>query len=708
MPHSGRVGNPTLGDLTLRESVLKSGLFGLEVWTAYAVIECLFSSVLQSALPLPRDYLVTNDRFTVFVTAAYMVFGAVLGGAGGFVWKTAGRRGLEAEPVFRASATLGVVLLLLVNFILFSSVAGSIILAVACAVLVILSGVSGSWSKRLAAVANPWTAGFLLVGSQWLSWELAEGRSAWYAASVTAGYAAAAVLSTIALKRLVRRNPVAVTGCLLVLAIGAVLMLDQPIVTASALPNAPACSGCPNLLLVTLDTVRADHMSLYGYGRPTTPNLEALARESIVYRGAVSAGDMTLSTHASIFTGVYPSRHGAHFSSERQTGLPLGDDFRTLPEILARQGYHNVAAVANFAYLAPAFGFARGFERYDSRAAVPFLAEVPPFYLRARVRNYLTRFAEPVAFEQQVRTGEKINQEVFGFLDTLRSERRPFFAFVNYMDAHWPYLPPPPYDTLYPGKARRFTNVKYSQMEEEVLSGQREVTEAERLHLISQYDGAIQYLDQQVGRLISELKRRVLYDNTLLIITSDHGEAFGERHLLQHGLSVYQDEVHVPLLIKLPSGRSRTATAGTVVVSPVSSVDLLPTILDTFGLPAPKDAEGVSLLSLTADDRRRVFAESFPARRRLVELQPRLDRIARAVVSGDRKLIDSNRGQRELYDLAKDPNERENVYASSDAQVRELEASLAQWTKAARAQARPPSKPAPGAVDRLKSLGYVQ
>ena len=390
-------------------------------------------------------------------------------------------------------------------------------------------------------------------------------------------------------------------------------------------------------------------------------------------------------------------------------GLPLGEEFRTLPEILRGgwAGYHNVAVVANFAYLSPAFGFARGFERYDSRAAVPFLAEAPPFYLRARVRNYMTRFAKPVAFEQQIQPAEKINREAFGALDALQSQRRPFFLFVNYMDAHWPYLPPPPYDSLYPGKVERFTNVKYSQMEEEVLRGERNVTESERRHLISQYDGAIQYLDQQVGRLISELKRRDLYDNTLLIITSDHGEAFGERHLLQHGLSVYQDEVHVPLLIKLPRERNRMP-AVTVIDTPVSSVDLLPTILETLGLPAPKETEGLSLLSLMPDNRRRIFAESFPARGRLVDLQPKLNRIARAVVSGSTKLIGSTAGQRELYDLSRDPNETENIYTASDAAVRELEASLAQWTKAAVAKARPPAKLAPGTVDRLKSLGYVQ
>jgi arylsulfatase A-like enzyme len=703
--------NLTLGNLTIRESVRRSGLYGLEAWTAYAIIECLFSSVLPSLIPLARGYSVTNDGFTVFVTAVYMVFGALLGGAVGFVLKTAARstdriRRLEAAPLFRAAATLSVVVAFWWNVAKFASVPVSIVLAAACAIVVMISAASADWSRRLATIANPWTVGFVLVGTQYLDWQVLENRSRSYAAVVIAIYLAAILPAAAGVKRVLRGNPATVIACMLAATIGAVLLLNQTVVTAAALQNTPACSGCPNVLLVTLDTVRADHTSLYGYRRPTTPNLVALARDSIVYRQAISAGDMTLSTHASIFTGVYPSLHGAHFSVQRQVGLPLSDDFRTLPEILASQGYHTVAVVANFAYLAPTFGFARGFERYDSRTALPFLAEVPQFYLRARVRNYLTRFAEPVAFEQQILPAEKINQEVFAVLNTLRSDRRPFFLFVNYMDAHWPYLPPAPYDTLYPGKAQRFTGVRYSYMEEEVLRGDRNVTEAERRHLISQYDGAIRYLDQQVGRLISELKRQGLYDNTLLIITSDHGEAFGERHLLQHGVSVYQDQVHVPLLIKFPHGRIRTA-GGTAIDSPVSSVDLLPTILDTAGVPVPKQVQGRSLLSSAPDAQRRIFAESFPSRR-LISLQPRLDRIERAVISGSMKLIGSTAGRRELYDLAKDPNEDENIYAASGSGSRALETSLEQWTKAALAKSRPEGPIDPGVIERLRSLGYVQ
>jgi arylsulfatase A-like enzyme len=198
-----------------------------------------------------------------------------------------------------------------------------------------------------------------------------------------------------------------------------------------------------------------------------------------------------------------------------------------------------------------------------------------------------------------------------------------------------------------------------------------------------------------------ELKKRNLYDESLIIVTADHGEAFGERNLLEHGTSTYQDQVHVPLLVKYP-GPPRRAVMNT----PVSSVDLMPTILSAAGVSAPKALEGENLARIAEGDSRVVLTETFP-NSHFVNLSPRFRRIERAAVSGNRKLIVSTAGKREIYDLASDPSETSNLYRT-DPRARELEAHLNVWLKTAVTKGNGAGAVDRGALDRLKSLGYVQ
>jgi len=270
---------------------------------------------------------------------------------------------------------------------------------------------------------------------------------------------------------------------------------------------------------------------------------------------------------------------------------------------------------------------------------------------------------------------EEINSAVFQLLDRVTGGQKPFFLFINYMDAHRPHIPPPPFDTLYPGKSEVIETDQNNLMSRGIMSFKRDITPEERNHLISQYDGGINYIDFHIGELISRLKELGLYDDTLIIITSDHGEAFGEKNLMEHGVSVYQDQIYIPLIIKYPNNKD-----GSVINDPVSSVDIMPTILDVTGYEVPDAVQGVSLLKLGSVKTRSIISESFPDRD-LLNLHPRFHRIERAIFSWPYKLISSTAGEKELYDLSKDPSEKENLYRHGERISAELELRLSRWLK---------------------------
>jgi arylsulfatase A-like enzyme len=454
-----------------------------------------------------------------------------------------------------------------------------------------------------------------------------------------------------------------------------------------------------------MDTVRADHMSLYGYERNTTPNLNKLAQEATLYSQAIAPSDMTLPTHASIFTGLYAKKHGARLDPPAYgLGRPLADGFHTMAEILSEKGYSTMAVVANHAYVSKYFGLAQGFRYYDQRAPVPFLGKPHIYYLRRGIREIATRFASPPLFEMSYRPAEDITMEAFACLAKAKSDNRAFFLFLNYMDTHWPYIPPPPFDNLYPGKNSHFNTVQYTDLSEEVMRLDRKVTENEYRHMVSQYDGGITYIDHHIGELLKKLKEFGFYEHSLIIITSDHGETFGERNFVGHIVSVYQDQVHVPLIIKYPM------TGNEIIIwETVSIIDIMPTILDVLRYSIPQNVDGTSLLRLDSRKHRTIMTESFPSGW-LFKLHPRFKRIERAIFSGRLKFISSTNGKRELYDLSIDPNEKINLYKAGHEIVQELVTRLSQWLdEEPEVQSKSSSVEIDtGTLERLKSLGYAK
>jgi arylsulfatase A-like enzyme len=313
------------------------------------------------------------------------------------------------------------------------------------------------------------------------------------------------------------------------------------------------------------------------------------------------------------------------------------------------------------------------------------------------VRNLLASCLEPWQYDAIFRRAEEINDAGLTVLDRENAQHHKFFLFLSYMDAHAPYLPARSFATLYPGRDFKVTARHYPAMERQVLSGKRALTESERPHVISQYDGGIAYMDACLGTLIEQLKQRGLYDNTLLIITSDHGEAFGERAIMGHGLSVYQNEVHVPLIVKYPR-----STAEEEISDPVSPVDLVPTILDVLGYGVPKGVQGHSLRGPVHDVMSESFVQPFVSK-----WNPKYLKADQAIVSGSMKFVESSTGTKELYDLSRDPNELHNLLPGGPESA--LEAKLVEFMQAARGSKKF-QQPQVGSktLENLKSLGYLQ
>lgn len=460
--------------------------------------------------------------------------------------------------------------------------------------------------------------------------------------------------------------------------------------------------GQPNVILITLDTVRADHLSVYGYERDTTPNLRQWAREGFtVYRAASAASNHTLPTHASIFTGWNSHRHGAQVSLGFPAGRPIAAEAPVLPVLLAGHGYLTAGIAANAIYVRSELGFGRGFAYYDSDLPAQTFSPTPPYFLAETLRELVATAFRTVDAEPSFWTAAEVNRKAAGLLDHAIGTGQPFFLFLNYMDAHVPYVPPPPFDTRYQGADPSFRWFTYNKLREDVAIRRTRVLDGRaREHLTSQYDGAIAYLDQQLGALLARLRESGVYDNSLIIVTADHGEGLGERSLIGHGLSLYQHELHVPLMVKYPH-----ATTGTVVETPVGSVDVLPTILDVVGVTAPSDLDGVSLRRVERVARRAIVAESSDVREadgHAALVQP----AEIALISGAMKLISHADGRTELYELSKDPLEQTDLSRST--QVPESWRLIIARLAAQPARSSQGLPVDPSVLERLRSLGYVR
>jgi arylsulfatase A-like enzyme len=691
----------------LKQSILRGAGYGLLAWLAYGVVEFAITCVISRFFRPEAKLLGWQWPLIAMLFGVYALSGLLLGVAGGACLAKIGRTRHESWAV------LTLVIAFLANLMTAWPLARSEYIALGVGIMLgaILTAslASEAWMKRTSFL-GPWTVSSLFLASPWISREALHDQSAVVktVASIlllSAIFVLAAWANQLRSLRIITmgRQAATVSTVLVLLSISVWISGRNAPAYTDKSTTSSAISSKPNVVLITMDTVRADHLSVYGYQRDTTPNLREFARKATIYTRAVSPADFTLPSHASIFTGLYPSWHGAQYSPpEYPFGRPLASTQVTLAGLLRASGYRTAATVANYAYLNPMEGMAQGFSVYDAREIARLSESARPFYLREGARRILSLVIDTRMFYAITRRAGDINQFAFAQLEQFKRDR-PFFLFLNYMDAHRPYLPPPPFDVRYPGRDRLFSPSTHEKAWKAVNSGKRSLTDAERNHLISQYDGGIAYLDLEIGNLLVWLREMGLYETALIIITSDHGEAFGKHQLMEHAVSsVYQEHVHVPLLVKYP-GQHQPQESSALA----SLVDLMPTILDIAGISVPAAVQGKTLRSPRTGVADVVYSEATTITT-LYDLNPRFRGIRRALFAGPLKLITWTAGAPELYDLATDPREEHNLYRADDPRAIELMSKIGDWTKAIPRYVAQPGKLDKAGIERLKSLGYVQ
>ncbi len=706
-------GEPNLSWTNLARQGAREGALA---WMAYWAVESFLLHILPRLTETASGYMPPSAAFTATLLILYTVVGLISGAFWGialaFIPLPGGAGGHATTTTLRLRSGLALALSAVVISNLWKKLPSGLpawyfwLFFAPVGLTLLIALFFPARVGHLRMLASPWLVCVTLIVLPSIFVRSHPRPSLVSGAVALLPYLAAALLLAAA-SVLAPRRVVLATLTVCALLLGACFLLRQHPRRLSGRASVTPPADKPNVILIVLDTVRADHLSLYGYERDTTPNLRKLAAQSTVFTNAISAGDMSLSSHASIFTGLYPSWHQAHFNApSAASGAPWGQAldsrYPTLAEMLSAKGFDTAAIVANYLYLGAGFGLDRGFAYHDSAAPTVFLQTTSNFLLRERIRNLFSSFEKPWETDVVFRRAEDINIAALQALDEEKNQGRKFFYFLNYMDAHWPYLPPDRFATLYPGSDPHIRTGRYDEIEHEVLTRKHPLSQRERDDLVSQYDGSIAYMDWSLGEFLNQLKQRGLYDNTLLIITSDHGEAFGEKDLVGHALSVYQAMVHVPLLIKYPGQNAPAVSSDTV-----SLTDLVPTILAVLGYSSPKMIQGKNLRSASAERSSEVLSETF-VHPLMSTWTPRFQRSAQALFSGTLKFIQSSNGDKELYDLSADPNEDLNLVARQPTDL--FSQTLVHYLSAAAVESRRQKQDqvGSGTIEKLKSLGYIQ
>ncbi len=410
----------------------------------------------------------------------------------------------------------------------------------------------------------------------------------------------------------------------------------------------------PNIIFVVVDALRADHVSSYGYPRQTTPNVDAwVADTGSLFTDVTAASSWTHPSNGAMLTSHTPSSIDTVWSDMDQR-IPAEE--MLLAEYLQNAGYFTAGFVSNW-WLQAKFGYDQGFNTYGSTAG--------PDKTRAPVLNDLA-FAWLDQSAQSALDGEQ-----------------PLFLFLYYLDPHTYYDPPPPYDTLYDSTYSGTLTAEAYGHGHEVVAGNIVPTERDIEHLIALYDGEISYWDYHLGLMFERLDDMGLLDNSIIVVTSDHGQMFGEHGKWVHRNSLYEEVLRVPLIISFPD----SAGAGQVIDTPVHMMDIAPTVLDMVGIPVPPHMDGENLLPLiqggAAFENRLITSEmagETDPESDAYWIAPRTDLYS--VKKDGWKLIHAQQAaqQDELYNLnASSVYERENEVAKEPEKAAELFQELQEW-----------------------------
>ncbi len=458
--------------------------------------------------------------------------------------------------------------------------------------------------------------------------------------------------------------------------------LDEHVLEPHHFAQLPrAEKAAPNVLLVVMDTARADHFSTYGYERNTSPNVSRLAQRGALYRNAYSTASWTLPSHASFVTGLFPYEHGADMH-------PLRPEFVTLAETLDAQGYSTAGFVANTIWCTRASGFAQGLVHHED-----YFGNWPDrisrtVYSQKAMEGVLELFG--VYRDVTRKSAEDINRNLLAWLDrrTAASPSQPFFIFVNYFDAHEPVFPPAPFDGMFDASERITGRAPFDYNS----SPPGSVRPEQQRDVVNAYDGAIAYMDAQVGALWAELERRGLAENTLLVVTADHGESLGEAGLYGHRSSLRLEQIHVPLLLRLP----RAIPAGATPDQPVSLSRIPATVAEILDLKHGASFEGESLRKALlpakeSEAEPMVIAELTGVHDGgMPDFWPVSKGNLRSLITRRWHYIERSDGDTQLFDLSNDRKEERNLAATPQgARVTALlRGELAMWFAAADPAAR--------------------
>ncbi len=456
----------------------------------------------------------------------------------------------------------------------------------------------------------------------------------------------------------------------------------------SAGPAAPL-AGRPNVLLLTVDALRPDHLGCYGYGRRTSPNIDLLARGGVLFRQTITAAGRTVQSFPSILTGVYPMVHGLRYEGQ---DIGVSASWLTLTRVLKENGYASFAVTEGLNV-----GLHRDFDMYD-----------PDLYL------------DPDGNEvyRPARNDHDATGIAVRWLRGRKEPKKPFFLWMRFAAPHWPYEAPPPYTDLFdPGYhgPHTFNDENGPGIERgDIIFGKTRLPPRELEHAVAHYDGEVAYSDNAIGDLLRVVQGLGQLDRSIVILTADHGESLGEHdYFFEHGAYLYDPTVRVPLIAYAPFAFQ----GGRAVESQARTIDIMPTILDLAGLPIPKGLQGTSLVSRARGqgpeagppaysesgrnfykENPRQYVEGVAGKWRMV----RTERYKLILIPKDPEPI------WELYDLRSDPGERVNVLEDHPDAARELRSILLGLLAADPMRAdrdEPPLQPE--LEEQLRSLGYV-
>jgi arylsulfatase A-like enzyme len=403
------------------------------------------------------------------------------------------------------------------------------------------------------------------------------------------------------------------------------LLAAATVAACSPQAQDPPAAALPNLILVSVDTLRPDHLGCYGYDRPTSPNLDEFRKDAVLFSQAIAPASSTLPSHASMLTSLLPQHHGASWARKTR----MADAALSIAEVLREEGFRT-AAFTGGGQMDRAFRLDQGFDLYEQPPVMAFSETVD----------------HAIEWLRQGDTG-------------------PFFLFLHSYETHHPYSPTPEnlslFEPSYEGPLPDVISVEYLR---ELNQGWLELANTDLLHIVNAYDGEIRSMDEGFGKLLSLLEEADLYDSTLVVFTSDHGEEFGEHGKVGwHSHTLYDELLRVPLLIKLPHQN----LAGATVDEQVRLIDIAPTALAALGLEIPESYLGIDLVALIGDSGAGDLAA-------VSRIDRKRDHLTTSVRTQRWKLA-----KKSLFDLENDPDEQWDVafgYPEVVAELKELESKL--------------------------------